>query len=131
MILLFALSLLADLSPHISQSESIYQSVDAGPPTQVVCTTGSVIPNGQKIGVYSIILNGDDPGTSVMVVYDRNGGSEKIFRSTAGDVDSKLEVHDPINQVTGDGVKKLQVCILNDKTVESPIVGGAYEVVDL
>ena len=51
--------------------------------------------------------------------------------STTGDVLSHPEIASSVFQVTGDGVKKIQVCVVNDKTVTTPIVGGLYEAVIL
>lgn len=116
------------LDPLISYSESKYQKVDS---ITEVCSTGKVISNSETIGIYSIRLNGSDTESYVYLVFDKGGGSEKIFASSTGNVDIKLDLSDTENQVTGDGVKKIQVCLVNDKTVESPIIGGAYEAVKL
>ncbi len=128
LLLMFSSNFCYALDPIISYSESIYQKVNA---LSEVCTTGKTIASGQTIGIHSIRLNGADPDSYIIIVFDRGGGSEKIFSSTAGDVDIKLDLSDTVNQVTGDGTKKLKVCIINDKTVQSPIVGGAYEAVNL
>lgn len=130
LILIIALSVSAQatvISPRIDYSESHYKSA---PASDTDCSTGSVIPSSQKIVVHTIRANGVSD-TTVIIVFDKDGGSEKIFTATTGDIDLSLDSTDTNNQITGDGTKKLQVCIINDRTVPSPIVGGAYEAVKI
>jgi len=128
LIILFLFSDAWALDPKIDYSESYYTQVAA---TSEDCSTGVVIPNGQKIAVHTIRTDGVSSDVYTMVVFDRGGGSEKIFSSSTNHVDTKMDTTDVENQITGDGVKKLQVCIVNDKTVQSIVVGGAYECVKL
>jgi len=111
------------ISPRIDYSESFYKSVAA---STTECSTGSVIADGKDIAVHLIRLNGAIDA-HVMIVFDKDGAGEKIFSSTSGDINITIDTSDTNSQMTGDGVKKLQVCVINDKTVPSPIIGGAYE----
>jgi len=112
----------------IHYSETKYKSVaalttdDAG---------GSVIPNGQKVAVCRFRANGADPLAYVLLAWDWGGAAEKVIASTKGDIDLIFDSTDPAAQFTGDGVKKLQMIIINDNNAATPIVGGAYEVTKL
>lgn len=92
---------------------------------------GVVIPNGEKVGVFRFRANGSDPTAYVCLAWDWGGDSEKIFTSTKGDIDIYMDVSSDINTVTGNGVKKLCVVIINDGMLASPIVGGSFDAVKI
>lgn len=109
--------------PPIDFSELKFKKVAASEIDETGCV---VIPNGQKIAMYRIRMDGD-PETSVRIVWDHDGGAEKIFGSTEGDVDSILDVDDTVNQITGDGTKKMCVIIENNSPSQSEVRGGSWE----
>lgn len=92
---------------------------------------GTVIPNGEKVGIARVDINGADPTVYAMVVWDYGGGAEKIFISTVQRADVSFDVSDPYYQVIGDGVKAIKVVILNNTLTLSPIIGGTVEMVKL
>ena len=108
----------------ISYSESLYEKVGAGEESS---SDGAVIPNNEIISITRFRANGADPTAYVLLAWDWGGGDEKIFASTKGDVDLLFDSSNTDNQMTGDGVKKLQIIITNDNSTESPVIGGAYE----
>ena len=108
----------------IDYSETKYKTISGGSED---LTGGVVIPNGQKIGLINVRVNGGlSTGIRVMVVFDYNGLSEKIFCSSSGDVNAKFDPTSLTNQVIGDGIKKLMIVLINDDLTMSPIIGGAF-----
>jgi hypothetical protein len=116
------------LRPRIAGAESKYLKVAAN---TTDATGGVVIPNGETWTVYRFVANGADPEAYVALIYDYQGGNEKIFASTKGDIDMLFDYTDPGCHITGDGVAKLQVIIINDNASETPIIGGLFEAVKL
>jgi len=125
---LFPFVLGVSLDPRVVGSECKYKRVAAS----TTCTSGGlVVPNGETWAVYRWQANGADPSAYVALVWDYDGAGETIFSSTKGDVHLHFDVSQPIYQVTGDGVKKLQIVIYNDHTSETPIIGGCIEAVKI
>jgi hypothetical protein len=112
--------------PVIAYSELKYKSVAA----LTTDTTGGItIPNGEVIALHRLRAAGVDPDVYVLLAWDWGGGSEKIFASTRGDIDTLFDTSQAANQVTGDGSKKIKIVIVNDSLLASPIVGGSIELV--
>lgn len=87
---------------------------------------GIVIPSGQTVAVTRFKGNGIDPSAYVMCIFDQGGGSQKII----GVIKSEDDVsYDPVltyTQVTGDGIAKLQVVLVNNNS-GSAAIGGLFE----
>jgi hypothetical protein len=87
-------------------------------------STGIIIPNSEKVGLYRFRANGSDPSAYVVLVWDLNGDTEKIFVSTKGDVDLFFDVNNEAYQITGNGTKKFNILLINNGVTESPHIGG-------
>ena len=105
-------------------SESKYKKVASA---NVDTSGGVVIPSGQVIGITRVIANGADPQAYTMIVFAYGTGSEKIIAASKGEFLATLDPKLAMNQVTGDNVNKLQIVIVNDNLVETPVIGGSYE----
>lgn len=114
------------LAPIISFSGTKYKKVNAN---SVDDSGGIVIPNGEKHAVYRFIANGSDPNAYVSLIWDYGGDSEKIILSTKGDVDIILNIECDTCHITGDGSKMLKIIITNDNDLQSPIIGGLFELI--
>ena len=114
------------IEPIIAGHESIYKSVAAA---TLDVSTGVVVPNGETWAVYRFTANGADPNAYDYLVWDKDGGGEKIFSSTKGDIDRMFDSSLSDNQITGDGSKKLQIVIDNNNIIATPVVGGSFEAV--
>lgn len=90
-----------------------------------------VPPNGDVIGIMKFRATGADPAAYVVLAYDFGGPGEKIFATTRGDIDYVYDPSVPVYQVTGDGIAKLSIVIINDNETETPIIGGSYEAINL
>ena len=112
------------MSARINYTEMHYKKVTA---TTEDTSTGTVIPDGETIYVSRLRSNGASDKAYVVLIYDNGGPSEKIFSSSKGDIDIIFDSTNPDNQITGNGTAKLQLCLINDDTALSPIIGGAYE----
>jgi len=91
---------------------------------------GIVIPSGQDIGILRFKGNGQDPNAYVMLVFDRGGAGEKNFGVIKTEDDIKYDMSLPYAQVTGDGVAKLQLVLVNN-SAQSAAIGGLFEAINL
>lgn len=101
------------------QTDSYYVEVAAL--TEV--SSDTVVPNGETWEV--MLFDGsaaylDD--TTVSIVWDYGGAGETILAATHGDVQDRTIVE----QVTGDGVKKLSIVLTND-TSAARVLGAHWE----
>jgi hypothetical protein len=115
------------MEPIISYSEVKYKQVEANTTDD---SDGIVIPNGETHFLYRIRSNGADPSCYVIVCWDWES-EKRIFSSSRGEVDIVFDSTLSYYQFTGDGVKKLNVIIINDNDSMSPYIGGSVEVVKL
>lgn len=107
-------------------SESKYKQV----PLSTTDTDGGIeVPNGALVGVQWFTANGASPDAYVILAFDWGGANEKIFGSTRGDIDGAVDPHDPVNQFTGITGKKIKLILVNDAGVQSPMIGGKYQLV--
>lgn len=113
------------MSPIIKYSELHYASFAAN---TVNLSTGICPQNDEEICVYRFRANGADPSAYVALIWDLYGDDEKTFVSTKGDVDVTFQSEVENYHVIGDGVKKLQIVVINDNDTATPIIGGAVEV---
>jgi len=111
--------------PAIKYSETFYKNVSANTEDR---STGVTPANGEQLAIYRFRANGSDPSAYVALVWDR-GPSEKIIASTRGDIDLILSTEIHTEHLIGDGVKKLQICLINDTDSSSPIIGGSFETI--
>jgi len=120
------------VNPIISYSETKYKKV-SGSTTD--STDGKTVTNGQKITVWKFRANGADNGSNphayVRLVWDHGGAAETIISSTKGDIEVLFDTTNLDNQFTGDGTKKMSIIIENNNTSESPVIGGAFELVNI
>ena len=112
----------------VSYSQNKYMQV-AGSTTDT--SGGVVIPNGEVIAPFHFRGNGSDPSAYVALVWDYGGASETILVSTRGDISIEFDPSLTSNQFTGNGVKTLNVILINDSGTTSQIIGGAWEAVTL
>jgi hypothetical protein len=124
----FFLSMTAIGEPVVEDSECKYKKVAASTTDD---SGGITVPNGETWALYKLQLNGADPSAYVAIIWDYNGGSEKIYQSTKGDVLNYFNIFVNEYQVTGDGTKQFKIIIINDNTTETPIIGGCMEFVKL
>lgn len=110
-------------TPVSDYSELKYVQV---PANSTDSTGGVIIPNGQKVSVYKIRLNGSDSDSYAKLVWDHGGGAEKVFISTKGDVDTTNDLNDTLFHITGDGVKSLKIILENNTGSQSPDIGGTW-----
>jgi len=90
---------------------------------------GVVLADGETVGINRFTGSGAEPDVYVALAFAWGTGSEKIISSSRGDVDSMFDISLLDNQVTGDGVNKLQIVLINNTNVASPVVGGYFEAV--
>lgn len=114
--------------PIIKYSEMLYKTVAASTEDQSV---GIIPVLNQEISIYRFRANGSDPSAYVALIWDRDGEDELIFASTKGDIDLVFDVSNPDLHLVGDGLKKLQICLINDNETLSPIIGGQVECVEV
>ena len=88
---------------------------------------GFVVPNNVAIGLFEIDISGEQPDAYVVIAYDWNGPSEKIFAVTRGDKSKPMDPKLSDNQVVGDGVKELTIVCVNDSTNQSGVIGGEWK----
>ena len=93
-------------------------------------STGIVIPNGELVGIKRFKGVGLGPASWTALVWDRGGVNEKIFGIIQTSDEINYDISLAANQVTGDGVKTLQVLLTND-TQQSAALGGLFEAVTL
>lgn len=105
-------------------SDLLYRKVSANSDE---FSSGIVIPNNKKVGLYRYRANGADPNAYVFLVWDYGGTNEKIFSSTKGDIDLYFDFNNSNYQITGNGTSKLQIGLINDNDSISPIIGGQIE----
>lgn len=108
--------------------ERFYKKV---PAYSELISTGCVVPNGVSYGFYHFRANGSDPSCYVVLAWDYGGETEDIFASTKGDITITNETFCDCNVMTGDGVKKLQIILINNGETESPYIGGYVELVKI
>ena len=112
------------MSDHrIDYSENFYTVVDA---SSEESSTGSTIPNGTKVAVTRVWLNGAEPTAYVRLVWD-NAGTPTVIKSSKGDINEFFDPSNPDFQFTGNGSKKMQIVIDNDNQDATPTIGGGYE----
>lgn len=115
------------IPPRIAFSELFYRQVNA---LSEIESTGFVLPVNEIYAIYHIRANGSDPSCYVVLALDYGGTNELVFLSTKGDVsitNDDLENH----QIVGDGVKKLQIVLINNGESSSPYIGGYVELVKI
>lgn len=112
--------------PSIKYSETFYKNVSASTEDR---STGITPANGEQLAIYRFRANGSDPTAYCALIWDRGGAGERIIASTKGDIDLILSTDIHENHIIGDGVKKLNICLINDADSVSPIIGGAVETV--
>lgn len=117
-----------NLEPIIKYAERYYKSVSA---LDTDFSTGIIPANGEKIAIYNFRANGSEPTCYVALVWDYNGDEETFIASTKGDIDISFDCCESINQFTGDGSKKMQIMISNENITASPIIGGAFECIEV
>lgn len=116
------------LRPRIAFDERFYRKIDA---LSELTSTGFVVPNGESYGIYHFRANGSDPSCYVVLAFDYGGTSEDIFASTKGDISIINQDFCDCNVITGDGVKKLQIVLINNSDAQSPYIGGYVELVKI
>ena len=117
------------ITPKIEYAESKFAQV---PGTDSVSTDGIVVPDGQTIAIHRFVTGAiASPEVYVQVGFDIGGASEKIFFSMRTDAEIHFDPTLSMNQVTGDGVKKIQMRIVNDGVTSSPGSGGFYEAINV
>lgn len=114
--------------PLTINQETFYKTVDESTEER---SPGIAPANGKHVTVSRFRANGADPSAYVILVWDRGGDAEKIIASTKGDIDIRLNTSIQELHITGDGVKKFQICIINNDEITSPIIGGSYELVEV
>lgn len=114
--------------PIIKYTDLYYDNVDALSEER---SDGIIPENGEEIAVYRFRANGADPSAYVAMIWDRGGTEETILASTKGDIDIILDVENENYHFTGDGLKKLQICIINNGLSASPIIGGCVETIEV
>lgn len=90
-------------------------------------TGGLIVPSNKTVGLYRLRLTGADSTMHVIMAFDYGGPSQKVYCSTRGSVDLYLNPLLAMNQITGNGVKKLCILCVNDSGTESPFIGGSWE----
>lgn len=108
--------------------ETFYKSVDESTEDR---SEGFVPANGSHVAISRIRSNGAGPSSYVVISWDRGGEAEKIISSSSGDLNTTFNTSIRENHITGDGIKKFQVCIINNSETSSPIIGGSYEVIEV
>ncbi len=116
------------IPPRIAFDERFYKKVDA---LSEELSTGFVPGNGEKYGLYHFRGNGSDPSCYVLLVWDYGGESEDVFSSTKGDISLTNETFCDCNVITGDGIKKMQIVLVNNTDVQSPYIGGYVELIKI
>lgn len=116
------------LRPRIAFDERFYRKVSA---LSEIESDGFVVPNGETYGLYHFRANGSDPYCYVILAFDYGGENEDIFASTKGDISITNQEFCDCNVVIGDGVKKLQIILINNSDCESPYIGGYVELVKI
>lgn len=110
------------ISAIIDHCETFYKKVIASTEDP---STG-IAPTG-LFAISRFRANGADPSAYVALIWDFGGEGEKVIASTRGDIDLFFDTANPDVQFTGDGIKKMQVVIINDNPTQTPIIGGAWE----
>lgn len=116
------------LKPILSNTECKYKKVAA---LTTDTAGGFTVPNGETHAVHRFTGVGAEPSAFTYIVWDRGGGGEKVFISTKGEVDVYFDASNSQFQVTGDGVKKLEIVIENSLATMSPYIGGCLETIKL
>jgi hypothetical protein len=94
-------------------------------------SSGIVIPNGERVGLYRFRANGADACCYVVLVWNYQGADEKIFVATKGDIDLFFDVNNEQYQIVGNGVKKLSILLVNNNENEGPYIGGDVDLLRL
>ena len=87
---------------------------------------GVVVPNGTKVGITRFIASAS-ANTTILLTWDWGGAGQMVFSSTRTAIEASVDSGLAFNQVAGDGVKKLQIIIINDGLTQSPWVSGYFE----
>lgn len=111
----------------VDYTETFYQQVAS---ESEVLSTGVVIPSGQLVGIKRFQGVGLGPEAWSALVWDRGGAQEKFFGIIQASDEIEYDFTLPTNQITGDGVKTLQVLLTND-TQQSAALGALFEAVRL
>jgi len=98
-------------------------------PNSVSPLCGFVVPKDESHALYRFRANGADPSAYVSLIWDNYGDDRKVIASTKGDVDLLFDTSVHSEHFVGDGVKCLMIVITNDNDSQSPIIGGAFEMV--
>jgi hypothetical protein len=106
--------------------ERFYKRV---PAYSELISPGVIVPNNEEWGFYHFRANGSDPNCYVVLAFDYGNAGEDIFASTKGDILIHNDTFCDCNIITGDGVKKLQIVLINNGSTLSPYIGGYVELV--
>ena len=82
------------------------------------------------VGIKRLKGVGLGPASWTALIWDRGGAGEKIFGIIQTSDEINYDISLAANQITGDGVKKLQVLLTND-TQQTAALGGLFEAVTL
>ncbi len=111
----------------VDHTETFFEQV---PSESESLSPGIVVGNGDLVGIKRFKGVGFGPGAWCALVWDRGGAGEKIFGLFQSSDEIEYDISVAANQITGDGVKKLQVLLTND-TQQSAALGSLYEAVTL
>lgn len=114
------------IPPRIAFDERFYRRVDA---LSEDISEGFTPALGEKYGLYHFRASGSDPSCYVILAWDYGGESEDVFSSTKGDISLTNETFCDCNVIEGDGVKKLQIVLINNTESQSPYIGGYVELI--
>jgi len=116
------------IPPRLAFDERFYRKVDA---LSEELSEGFIPPAGEQFGLYHFRANGSDPSCYVVLAWDYKGTAEDIFSSTKGDISLTNESFCDCNVIIGDGIKKLQIVLINNSEYQSPYIGGYVELVKI